>query len=148
MKFSISVALFGLICVCSSTGANTLLFNEIATSDTEFFTAFNQCDVETFSEYLSKDLEFYHDVAGVSGFQQTLNSVAGNCARNLGLTRTLVDGSMEVFPIKDYGAIQKGTHTFCHVEQGVEDCGTFEFLHIWLQDNSGWKLTRVVSYDH
>lgn len=64
------------------------------------------------------------------------------------MTRTLVEGSLEVYPVKDYGAIQIGSHTFCHMENGQEDCGTFKFVHLWRKENDSWKLTRVISYGH
>jgi hypothetical protein len=59
-----------------------------------------------------------------------------------------VEGSLEVHPIKDFGAIHIGKHTFCHWENEKNDCGTFKFLMIWQKKNGGWKISRVVSYDH
>ena len=56
--------------------------------------------------------------------------------------------TLEVYPIKDYGAIETGTHRFCHTEEGKEICGTFKFLHIWQKEGTTWKVTRVVSYGH
>ena len=124
------------------------LYAEIATADTAMFEAFNTCDVETMGEMLAEDLEFYHDVAGLGDYATTMRATAENCERQLGLKRELVEGSLEVYPIKDYGAIQVGRHTFCHLANGVNDCGTFEFLHVWRRTDEGWKIARVVSYDH
>jgi hypothetical protein len=62
--------------------------------------------------------------------------------------RDLVPGSVEVYPIHGYGAIEVGAHRFCHEEGGRDDCGSFRFLDIWQQTNGAWKVTRVVSYDH
>ncbi|HEX5791791.1 MAG TPA: hypothetical protein VFY01_00850, partial [Rheinheimera sp.] len=64
------------------------------------------------------------------------------------LTRELVAGSTEVYPIKDFGAIQTGQHRFCHTENAKPDCNVFKFLHIWKQQNARWTVVRVVSYDH
>jgi hypothetical protein len=64
------------------------------------------------------------------------------------LTRHLVKGSLEVYPIKNYGAIETGSHTFCHSENGKSDCGTFKFVHIWELQNGRWKITRIITYDH
>ena len=47
------------------------------------------------------------------------------------LIRQLVPGSLEVYPIKDYGAIETGRHTFTHTENGKPQVGTFKFMQIW-----------------
>jgi len=94
------------------------------------------------------DLEFYHDKGGLTGYDHTINAIKQNCDRKLGLVRTLVPGSMEVYPIGNYGAVQIASHRFCHMENGKEDCGTFKFVHVWRNDNGNWKISRVVSYDH
>ena len=124
------------------------LYDEIAKADAEFFAAFNVCDLEAMAATFAKDLEFYHDLAGVSGYESTMRATTENCERQLGLERELIEGSHEVYPIKDYGAIQIGRHTFCHPENGESVCGTFEFLHVWRRTEEGWKIARVISYDH
>ena len=124
------------------------LHAEIARADAEFFAAFNTCDVETMGKMLASDLEFYHDTAGLGGYAETMESTRNNCKDELGLTRTLVEASLEVYPIKDYGAIQKGKHRFCHMQNGKNDCGTFEFVHVWKRTDDGWRITRVLSYGH
>jgi len=62
--------------------------------------------------------------------------------------RELVEGSLEVYPIKNYGAIEVGSHKFCHVENGKDECGTFKFVHVWRKSDQGWQLARVVSFNH
>jgi hypothetical protein len=64
------------------------------------------------------------------------------------MRRDLVPGTLEVYPIKGYGAIEIGAHRFCHKEDGKDDCGVFKFVQIWQKQESGWKVTRVVSYGH
>jgi len=127
---------------------STDLFNKVSTLDTQLFDAFNTCNITKMGKSFSKDLEFYHDTGGVSGYEDTMKSFKSNCDKKLGLMRTIVKNSMSVYPIKGYGAIQKGKHTFCHIENGKNDCGTFEFVHIWKKIDEGWVLTRVISYDH
>ncbi len=124
------------------------LFRKIETLDSIVFTAFNTCDIETFGTMFTHDLEFYHDKGGLTDYTHTINAIKGNCERKLGLTRTLIPGSMEVYPIGDYGAVQIASHRFCHMENGKEDCGTFKLLHVWKNDAGKWKISRVVSYDH
>ncbi len=132
---------------CSSY-ADSSLRDQIVEADQRLFDAFNGCDIPTFSGMLAKDLEFYHDTGGVTGYSHSVNVTKENCERNLGLTRTLVDGSMEVYPVKDFGAMQIAKHQFCHLENGRMDCGTFGFAHVWKQTDEGWKVVRVLSYGH
>ena len=126
------------------------LFDEIAHMDTVMFDAFNAHDLDKLMSTFDSSLEFYHDLGGVTNFEQNKINFASSFERNktTGLKRDLVPGSMEVYPIKDYGAIETGLHRFCHEENGKQDCGTFKFLHIWQKKNGQWKVTRVASYDH
>jgi hypothetical protein len=64
------------------------------------------------------------------------------------IRRELVEGNLEVYPIKNYGAIEIGLHRFCHVENGKDECGIFKFVHVWQKRNGEWKVTRVISYNH
>ncbi len=64
--------------------------------------------------------------------------------------RELVPGTIEVFPIKDYGAIQLGSHRFYIRNKGEAEQldGIFRFVHVWKNENGRWKIARVVSFDH
>ena len=44
-------------------------------------------------------------------------------AQGNNMTRELVGNTLEVYPIKDYGAIEIGAHRFCHVENGQMNAG-------------------------
>jgi len=126
------------------------LFAEIAHMDSVMFDAFNAHDLDKLMSTFDSSLEFYHDLGGVTNYEQNKKNFLNAFERNktTGLKRELVPGSMEVYPIKDYGAIETGLHRFCHDEKGKQDCGTFKFLHIWQMKNGQWKVTRVASYDH
>lgn len=124
------------------------LEREIEQADANFFNAFNACDIDTMATMFSEELEFYHDTAGVGDYQSNLAATQQLCERNLGLERTLVAGSLEVYPIKNFGALQKGQHRFCHMVNGKKDCGTFGFMHIWKQEGTRWVMHRVISYGH
>jgi hypothetical protein len=56
-------------------------------------------------------LEFYHDKGGLMTSKQgILDATKRNiCGK---VTRELVKGSIEVYPIKDYGAVEIGLHKF------------------------------------
>lgn len=139
-----------LLCLTAQAQAETTdpLEQEILAMDQRLFTAFNQCDVEGMGQILDPSLEFYHDKGGLTDYQYTLDALRGNCERQLGLKRELIADSNQVYPIKDFGAIQQGRHTFCHIENGKNDCGTFQFMNIWQNTDTGWKVVRIVSYDH
>lgn len=126
------------------------LYDTIAHMDSIMFDAFNAHDLEKIRITFSEDLEFYHDKGGLADYKQTMENLKDLFERNktTGLRRDLVKGTLEVYPIKDYGAVETGLHTFCHNENGKQDCGTFKFLHIWQKKGGQWKVTRVVSYDH
>ena len=124
------------------------LYDTILHMDSVLFNAFNAHDIEKIKLLFDEDLEFYHDQGGLSFYQENINASKNNFAKNNGLNRKLIPGSMEVYPIKDYGAVQTGMHRFCHTENGKEDCGTFKFIHLWRRKDSTWKITRVISYDH
>ena len=125
------------------------LYKEISRMDSILFNSFNTRDVVKFATFFSDDLEFYHDKGGLTGYDQTMNfmkDVAGN--KNNDLKRELMKGSLEVYPIPGYGAMEIGIHSFCHLENGQQNCGTFKFVHIWQKKDGVWKISRVVSYDH
>lgn len=124
------------------------LYNEIAHMDSVLFNAYNTQDIETMKKLFTEDLEFYHDKGGLSFYGQNIEAFKNHFERTEKINRTLVKGSLEVYPIKDYGAIEIGSHTFCHKENGQDDCGTFKFVHIWQKKDGNWKISRIVSYDH
>ncbi len=124
------------------------LYNEIKLQDSLLFAAFNARDITTFKNYFSEDLEFFHDKGGLTDYEYTINSLIETAKQNNQLKRELVKGSLEVFPIPGYGAMEIGSHQFCHFENGKEECGTFKFVQIWQKKDGQWKITRVISYDH
>ena len=128
--------------------ANEALYKEIAHLDSVLFNAFNTRDTNTFKNIFSKDLEFFHDKGGLTNYEYTINFLRTTALKNNGLRRDLVKGSLEVYPIPGYGAMEIGSHTFCHLENGKQDCGTFKFVQIWQYKNGEWKISRVVSYGH
>jgi hypothetical protein len=64
------------------------------------------------------------------------------------LVRQLKKETVEVYPIKNYGAIEVGQHTFCHKEKDKQDCGTYKFVHIWKLQNGHWLITKIITYGH
>ncbi|NQX41136.1 protein of unknown function [Pedobacter steynii] len=125
------------------------LYRTIAHMDSVCFDAFNARDLKTLSHVFAENVEFYNDGGKVTNYQQTMESFKKMFASNAAspLKRTLV-GSIEVYPLKDFGAIEVGVHQFTHVENGKEEIGIFKFVQVWELKNGAWKMTRVISYDH
>ena len=120
-------------------------YDNIVRLDSMFFSAYNRCDIEVMDSLMSEDLEFYHDKGGFSNSKkETMEAVKKNiCGK---VTRELLQGSIEVYEIKGYGAVQIGFHGF-HNNQEKETGPTHfsKFIQLWRFDNNSWKLTRVIS---
>jgi hypothetical protein len=126
------------------------LFGTISTLDAQFFDAFNHCSspdqLKKHASYLNPNVEFYHDKGGVTWTRQdyiekTRENVCGN------FQRVLTAGTLQVFPIKGYGAIEEGHHTFCEFKS--RKCfGEAKFLIVWHHSSAGWEITRIFSYGH
>ena len=125
-----------------------VLFNQIAQLDSLLFAAYNNQDITTMKSLFSKDLEWYQDNGGLLYYDQVFKNFENILQRDSKINRTLVKGSLSVFPIKNYGAVETGEHRFCHKENGKDDCGTFKFMMLWQKKDGEWKITRVISYDH
>ncbi|MDN5286091.1 MAG: hypothetical protein JWR38_2365 [Mucilaginibacter sp.] len=126
------------------------LYNTILHMDSVCFDAFNARDLQKLKTVFADNLEFYHDLGGLAYYDETMKSFEKMFVQNKvnGLKRELVKGSLEVYPIKDFGAIEVGIHRFTHMENGKEVIGLLKFTHVWQYKNNEWKITRVISYDH
>jgi hypothetical protein len=124
------------------------LFETIARLDGALFGAFNAHKADLLMTMFSQDLEFYHDTVGLTNYRQTRSNFEQLFAKIPDIRRDLVRGSLRVYPIKDYGALELGQHQFCHKENGKDDCGTFTFAMIWRKTGDSWKVSRVISYGH
>ncbi len=124
------------------------LFEKIQSLDTQLFDAYNRCDLEKLGSLLADDLEFYHDKTGLTrGRQALVEGVKNNiCGK---VTRELVPGTLEVYPIAGYGAVEIGVHRFHHPgHETAESVGEAKFIHLWQNKDGAWKVTRVISFDH
>src|SRR5690606_21184723 len=126
------------------------LTQKILQMDSVLFNAFNTCDINTFKSLFTEDLEFYHDIGGFTNFAETVSAIQQRCNKGIKLRRELIKDSVEIFPIKDFGAMQIGSHRFYSTEAGQEEKpgGIFKFVHIWKNVDGNWKISRVISYDH
>lgn len=122
----------------------------IAKLDHAVFDAFNKCSdpeqLELHAGFFDKDVEFYHDTGGVTWTRKAMlaNTEQNACGK---YRRVLVAGSMRVYPVKGFGAIETGRHRFCSAD-GKKCEGQAEFTIIWHKDGAEWRITRVLSYGH
>jgi len=120
------------------------LYNEIVKMDSIYFNAYNTCDMETQAKIYDEDLELFHDKGGLATSKSDiLKSLKENICNKV--TRTLIKGSVEVYPIKNYGAIQFGYHKFYNKEEPNAKSIPSKFVVIWKNKNNSWKITKVIS---
>ncbi len=126
------------------------LTSTVTALDAKLFTAYNTCDLETLGAIAADDLEFYPDktglMAGKAAFVDSNRKYI--CGK---VKRALVPATLEVHPLKGYGAVEIGTHTFCQTDSKgncTSPAGPARFVMLWQQTGDTWKLTRVISFDH
>ena len=120
----------------------------VAALDRALFDSYNRCDLQTFASFFVEDVEFYHDQGGVTlGRRALTESVRKNiCGK---VTRELVPGTLEVYFMNGYGAVEIGVHRFHHPgHEDSEPVGEAKFVHLWQYKNAAWRITRVISFDH
>lgn len=123
------------------------LYDTIVKLDSIFFDTYNHCSssLDKYAAFYAEDLEFYHDTGGLDTSKASV--VAGTKKHICGkVTRELVKGSIEVYPIKDYGAIEMGLHIFHNNQEkqtGPPEVGRFTIF--WRKTAEGWKIAKVIS---
>ncbi|MGA2752595.1 MAG: nuclear transport factor 2 family protein [Terracidiphilus sp.] len=122
------------------------LYKTVAALDTALFDAYNRCDIPRLGFMIDENLEFYHDQTGLSvGRQPFLDAIKANiCGK---VHRELVPGTLEVYPLKGYGAVEVGVHRFTHPSDPTS-LGEAKFVTLWQLKGGQWKMTRAISFDH
>ena len=124
------------------------LYQTIAALDSAMFEAYNGCQLEQLAAFFTEDLEFYHDQTGLMRSRAALveavrQNICGKVHRDL--------DSIRVFPLRGYGAVATGVHRFCDARR-YSHCGQAggpaRFVTLWQRGEAGWRIARVVSYDH
>jgi hypothetical protein len=101
--------------------------------------------LDKYAAFYSDSIEFYHDKGGLSTSKQDV--VEGTKKNICGkVTRELVKGSVEVYPIAGYGAVEMGLHMFHNnQEKQTDPPKVSKFIIFWQQINKEWKIKKVVS---
>ena len=143
-----SLVASSLACAQASQGlpANDPLYKTVAGLDTELFDAYNNCRLDKLGSLVSEDLEFYHDKTGLAvGRQLFVDAIKNNiCGK---VHRELVPGTLEVYPLEGFGAVEIGVHRFSHPND-PHNLGEAKFVTIWRHKDGSWKMTRAISFDH
>jgi ketosteroid isomerase-like protein len=126
------------------------IFNTISRLDSQLYGAYNSRDFQTLERFFTKDMEFYHDKEGLTTFDQNMESFKRHFASDTRTRRELVEGTLEVYPMAGYGAVELGVHRFYTTEKGQSErlTATARFVHLWQRKDGVWKISRVISYDH
>lgn len=139
-----------LLAASPGVAAEPSLEQTIVALDAQAFDAFNHCAeagrLQQHASFFAPDVEFYHDQGGVTWNRDDMlaNTKKYVCGK---FRREVIAQSQRVYPIKDFGAIEQGTHRFCQFDTGKCD-GLADFTIIWKQSATGWQMTRVLSYGH
>ncbi len=126
------------------------LYTTIAHMDSVLFDSFNKRDLDKLKTMFSTDLEFYHDLGGVTNYETNMQNFQKTFDGERRVRRELVAGSLEVYPIGSSGAVEIGSHRFYGTEKGqAEKLGSeAKFVQVWEKKDNAWKVTRVISYAH
>jgi hypothetical protein len=140
----LAVALFAIPMPCanaqspkSAPTTQDALYQTVAALDAKLFDAVNSCDMQTVNSMWAHDAEFYHDKTGLMvGRQNIVDSVKNNlCGK---VTRQLVPGTLEVYPLNGYGAVEIGVHRFYHPNDSA-NVGEAKFIHVWQNKDGVWN---------
>lgn len=122
----------------------------VAGLDTQLFDSFNRCadpaQLARHAALFDEKVEFYHDRGGVTWTRERMleNTRRNVCGK---IRRELVQGSLRVYPLPGFGAMEIGEHRFCAPDGGACE-GRGEFVVLWHRDGDAWRATRVLSYAH
>ena len=120
------------------------LYNTIVHMDSVYFNAYNTCDMATQADIYSDSIEFYHDKGGLMTSKKDLLAAlkANICGK---VTRVLVQGSVEVYPVPGFGAIEIGYHRFINHQESETPSGPGRFVVFWRLKDGKWQITKVAS---
>jgi hypothetical protein len=120
------------------------LYNTIVHMDSVYFNAYNACDMDKQAAIYADSIEFYHDGSGLETSKKALLSAIKEniCGK---VTRVLVKGSIEVYEIPNYGAVEIALHRFINHAEHDALSKPDKFIIIWRHKNNQWQITRVIS---
>ena len=123
----------------------------IGSLDRAFFEAYNKCELGKIESLFTTDIEFYHEKRGqLTGRQSVMEAFSkGLCGdRSNRVRRELVEGTLQVYRIENYGALAVGEHRFYLTQAGQKEKldGVGRFANLWQLKDGEWRMSRVLSY--
>lgn len=137
--------------------AQPALTQAIAARDTALFDVmFAGCDPAALTALVTDDMEFYHDKGGLMAHDAFIADYAKSCAAKRApdawrSRRERVAGTMKVYAIPGFGAVEEGAHVFYERKgDGPERlAGKARFSILWKLGADGqWRMARTFSIDH
>ena len=127
------------------------LLTIISSRDHDFFEAYNKCELSKIESAFSSDIEFYHEKRGqLTGRQSVMEAFSKNLCADKGnrVRRELVEGTLQVYRIDNYGALAVGEHRFYLTQAGQKEKldGIGRFSNLWQLKDGEWRMSRVFSY--
>ncbi len=123
------------------------LYQTILNLDSVLFETYNKCtDAEKLKEhatFYAEDIEFFHDMSGLATSKKDIiEAIKKNiCGK---VKRELVQDSMEMHEIPNYGVVAIGYHKFHNlVENSVSKPS--KFISFWRKTENRWEMAKVVS---
>ena len=127
------------------------LYDKISLLDSSFFEAYNKCDLPKIDAFFTDDVEFYHEKRGViksrpAVMELITKNLCGDSSNKV--RREIVAGSLHVYAINNYGALEIGEHRFYLTQKGQPEKldGIGKFANLWQHKDGEWKMSRVFSY--
>lgn len=123
--------------------ASAELYNTIVKMDSIYFDTYNHCNIARMDSLTASDIEFYHDRNGYSHSKADLLASIQKyiCGK---VTRIITPGSIEVYAIPGYGAVEFGYHSFRNISEPGESHPS-KFVTLWRLSDGKWQIARVIS---
>ena len=125
--------------------ANQALHETIVALDKLYWEAYNKGDSITLFNLMTDDHEFYHDIGGPTFSKEKMKVRLRNFINlNDGVVGKTVEGTMEVYELPDYGALQLSYRRF-YDKKNPEWTAPARAIVLWKNTPNGWLRSRVVS---
>ena len=134
------------------------LERQIIARDKEFFEVlFHVCDPARMRQFVTDDMEFYHDVEGfaVASAERWVSDYSESCVRRknqpVPARRELIRDTVVISRIPNYGAVQVGEHQFLERQSDGSEkiVERARFAQLWRLGTDGiWRIARDFSFDH
>jgi len=122
-------------------------------ADAAQWKAYNACDAAAMAPLFAEDMEFYHDVTGITRTRKAMvdSVMKGICGNpNVRVRRAPLPDTIRFDPIPGYGGVLSGEHQFYMTEKGMPErlSGTATFSTLWHFEGGHWEMTRAFSLEH